>query len=165
MDREAERQKYIALLDTKYGSTNHGKHAYEIVQSFNPKLVVDLDCGRNDFIKHLRTLGIRGIGIDFVFPGDVIGYMHCLPLASNSVDVITCFDALEHLLPEEVDDVLNEMRRVGRHFVFSICTRESKICPNLHPTVRPMSWWMEKISNISDCRKDKYIVGTFKNGN
>ncbi len=87
-------------------------------------------------------------------------------------DVVTSFDALEHLLPEDVDAVLAEMRRVARpraHYVFSICTRPSTTTvagEGLHPTVRPLDWWLERIARVGVASKPKagsrYIVGRFK---
>ena len=76
------------------------------------------------------------------------------------------------LLPEEVDFTLAEMRRVavprGR-FIFSICTRPSTTTvagEGLHPTVRPLDWWLERIARVGVASRPKagsrYIVGRFK---
>jgi len=46
------------------------------------------------------------------------------PLADDCVDVVTAFDSLEHLLPDDVDAVLNEIARIlkpGGTFIASIC--------------------------------------------
>jgi len=172
--REHERGKYAALVGTRYGSSNHGQHAYAIVQGFRPRFVVDFGCGRNLFIRHLRRLGIDGLGVDFAFPeADIVAPMHRVPLSAGIADVVTAFDALEHLLPEEVDEVLDEMRRIavrggGGRFVLSICTRESKTKVNgegLHPTVKPRGWWLERIGRVGtvapSSAKGNYIVGAF----
>jgi hypothetical protein len=81
--REHERRKYVALAKHaggNYGSSNHGRFAYRLVQGFKPRppaFVVDFGCGRNLFIQHLRRLGIDGLGIDFAFPeADVPAPMH-----------------------------------------------------------------------------------------
>jgi SAM-dependent methyltransferase len=170
--REHERGKYAALIGSRYGSSNHGRHAYALVQSFKPRFVVDFGCGRNLFMQHLRRLGIDGLGVDFAFPeADIVAPMHRVPVSAGIADVVTSFDALEHLLPEEVDEVLDEMRRIavteGR-FVFSICTRESKTKVNgegLHPTVKPRGWWLDRIKRVGMVRKGlgapRYIAGVF----
>jgi len=173
--REHERGKYVALMATGYGSTNHGRFAYRLVQGWKPRppaFVVDFGCGRNLFIQHLRRLGIDGLGVDFAFPeADIVAPMHRVPVSASIADVVTSFDALEHLLPEEVDEVLDEMRRiavpVGR-FVFSICTRESTTKVNgegLHPTVRPIKWWLDRIKRVGTVRQGlgapRYIAGVF----
>ena len=172
--REHERKKYLALEGTRYGSSNHGQHAYSLVQGFTPRprFVVDFGCGRNLFIQHLRKLGIDGLGVDFAFPeADMVAPMHRVQLSAGIAEVVTAFDALEHLLPEEVDEVLDEMRRIGvrgGRFVFSICTRGSKTKVNgegLHPTVRSRAWWLERIGRVGTVRQGlgapRYIAGTF----
>ena len=176
--REHERKKYVALAarpaapGTGYGATNHGAAAFPLVQRLKLRFVVDFGCGRNDFIGALRRIGIDGLGIDFAFPeADVPRSMHKTGLLDDVADMVTSFDALEHLLPEDVDAVLAEMRRVARpkaHFVLSICTRPSRTTvagEGLHPTVRPLAWWLERIGRVGTVTEPKaegrYIVGRF----
>ncbi len=172
--REAERAKYVKLAGGRggYGGTNHGRHAYTTVVAWQPRFVVDFGCGNNAFIRELRRRGIDGLGIDFANgEADISAPMHCVPLAGGIADVVTSFDALEHLLPEDVDPVLAEMRRIGRrdsHFVFSIATRPSRITvdgQNLHPTVHPLDWWVERIARVGAVESvgtsGRYITGTW----
>jgi len=127
------------------------------------------------FIREMRRRGVDGLGIDFANEeADIIAPMHAVPLASGIADVVTSFDALEHLLPDDVEAVLAEMQRVavsggGGHFIFSICTRASRITvdgENLHPTVQPIEWWLEHIARVGlilDVRASdgRYITGVF----
>ncbi len=172
--REAERTKYVRLTTERegYGATNHGRHAYATVIEWQPRFVVDFGCGDNAFIRQIRRRGIDGLGIDFANDGaDIVAAMHCVPLAGGIANVVASFDALEHLLPEDVDPVLAEMRRIGRpggHFIFSISTRPSRITvdgENLHPTVRPQDWWVDRISRVgrveSAGARGRYITGTW----
>jgi len=174
--REHERSKYVELAsrpNSSYGTSNHGRDAIPIVKRWKPQLVVDFGCGRNDFVAELRRHGIEGLGVDFAFPeADINKPMHETNLVEGVADVITSFDALEHLLIEDVVPVLTEMRRVARlrsWFCFSICTRPSRITvggENLHPTVRPLSWWVDVIGRVGvvhDTRaSSRYITGRFK---
>ena len=176
--RERERAKYAALAakpGSTYGSTNHGKLAVPIIQKLTPRFVVDFGCGRNDLVRDLRRLGIDGLGVDFAFPdADLVRPMHKTALHAGVADVVTSFDALEHLLPEDVDAVLAEMRRVAKprgYFVFSICTRPSKTTvagEGLHPTVRPLDWWLDRIGRVATVinprAERRFIVGRFKAG-
>jgi len=176
--REHERGKYVALAarpaapGTGYGATNHGHAAIPLILKLKPRFIADFGCGRNDFIGELRRLGTDGLGIDFAFPeADVPRAMHKTGLLDGVADVVTSFDALEHLLPEDVDAVLAEMRRIARprgHFIFSICIRPSKTTvagEGLHPTVRPLAWWLERIGRVGKVTAPKaegrYIVGRF----
>lgn len=174
--QENERLKYEALLSTDYGSMNHGRFTYDLVSSYEPCFVIDFGCGRNNYINHLKTLNIKGIGIDFVFPeANILCPMHKVPIEDNIADVIVAFDSLEHLLTEDVDSVFKEMQRVAKnnaYFIFSICTRKSiktSLGQNLHPTVKPISWWIEKISQYAHVDKERYklmyLTGRFFKNN
>jgi len=170
--RDAERRKYLKLSPKGYGSTNHGRHAYATVIAWQPRFVVDFGSGNNAFIRELRRRGIDGLGLDFANEeADIAAPMHCVPLAAGIADVVTSFDALEHLLPDDVDPVLAEMRRISRaggRFIFSICTRPSRITvdgQNLHPTVQPLDWWIERIARVgvveSAGTSGGYVTGVF----
>lgn len=173
--REHERQKYVKLATQSgnYGGTNHGRYAYAIVIAWQPRFVIDFGCGDNAFIRELRRRGIDGLGIDFANDeADITAPMHRVPLASGIADVVSSFDALEHLLPDDVDPALAEMQRIcrpGGRFIFSICTRPSRITvdgQNLHPTVQPIEWWLERISRVGlvldvGLSAGHYITGVF----
>lgn len=173
--REAERRKYLTLRRRggSYGASNHGRGAIVRVLERGPRFVVDFGCGSNAFVQELRRRGVDGLGVDFADDrADVRAPMHAVPMAEHIADVVTSFDALEHLLPDDVDAVLGEMRRVGRPgaaFVFSISTRPSLNTvdgENLHPTVRPIAWWLERIARVGRVQRtpragDRYIEGTF----
>jgi SAM-dependent methyltransferase len=170
--REAERRKYLALharSGGRYGGSNHGRRAIVSVLLRQPRFVVDFGCGSNAFIRELRRRGADGLGIDFADDrADILAPMHAVPLAAGIADVVTSFDALEHLLPEDVDAALAEMRRIARPgaaFVLSVSTRPSRITAhgeNLHPTVRPRAWWLERIARVGHVgRPGPYIEGVF----
>jgi len=168
--RVREREKYLALTKSStYGATNHGRDAYPLVLNHASRFVVDFGCGRNDFIRGLRRRGVDGLGVDFAFEeADILAPMHRVPIANGVADVVTSFDALEHLLTEDVPLVLDEMRRVSRpggRFVLSIARRPSRITVNgegLHPTVRPLRWWLAEIGRVGKVQSSRpYIEGVF----
>ncbi len=186
--RNREREKYLKLSGRRllllggmrYGASNHGKAALKTVLAWKPMFVVDFGCGNNAFIRSLREEGIEGVGIDFAnAEADLIAPMHDVPLDAGAADLVTCFDALEHLLPDDVDHVLREMQRVAmppdadavdaanRRFIFSISTRKSTIRvggENLHPTVKPRGWWIERISRLAEVTEvsRRYIQGHWR---
>lgn len=170
--RRSEQQAIYAALAAKggtYGSTNHGRNAYPLVMDLlsqvEPKRVIDFGCGRNDFCRRLRAWGISACGIDFAFPeADYREPMHATSCPAKWATVIVSFDALEHCLPEEVDEVIAEMRRVGKGpFVMSIGTRPSIARgvngEDLHPTLKPVAWWLEKLGGGAKVVEHGYIVG------
>ena len=74
-----------------------------------------------------------------------------LPFEDNYFSIVTCFDVLEHLDPDEIDATLAEIARVLRPsglFVGSASCRKAgmtdKFGDNLHRTVRSPNWWIER---------------------
>ena len=79
-----------------------------------PGGVVDLGCGRGEWLALLRTAGVTARGVDanaaFVAAGrargldmelgDALGYLEALP--PDSVDMVTAFHLIEHLDTEEL---------------------------------------------------------------
>ena len=170
--RNKEKAKYVELQAwmPRYGSSNHGQDALGYVVDKKPNLVVDFGCGRNNFIEALKTEGVKGVGVDFVYQeADIVAPMHEIPLEDDSVDFITAFDSLEHLLAEDVGLVLEEMKRIATpqaDFCFSISYEPSNILvhnENLHPTIKSECWWKGKLKTIGDTSSmGKYLIGTFK---
>jgi hypothetical protein len=134
-----------------YGHENCGAGAMAFMRDWQFDSLLDVGCGHNEFVKNFRKVrpAIRAIGVDFACPGaDLIATASALPFADKTFDVLTSFDALEHLEPEEVAPSLAEFARVSRRFCFSICHRASVFLwqgENLHPTVQPEAWWIEQI--------------------
>lgn len=164
--RATERAKYQRLLEDRptYGSSNHGRGAVSFLVAQSPESVLDVGCGGNQFARELRTVhGIRAVGVDFVNPAaDHIMPAHDLDFPVGAFEWVTAFDVLEHLVPDEVDEVLGEMRTVARRFLVSIAHRPSAITvdgANLHPTVQPEDWWLRKMAPASVQKFGRYLWG------
>lgn len=173
--KEHERKKYEGIYsDPKrkgYGHTNHGKVAVPMVATkMATQSVLDVGCGGNEFKKEVLKLNpaIRVVGVDFACPfADVIAPADRLPFGDKEFDVLTAFDMLEHILPEQVDDILNEFARVSHRFMFSISYVPSINTfqgENLHPCVHAENWWIMQImkaggSNIK--KYGNYIMGSW----
>lgn len=149
-----------------YGHSNHGRGAITLTEGATS--ILDVGCGYNEFIKGIKQTNpnIKALGVDFSCPGaDKIVDAKNLPFNDKEWEIITSFDMLEHLLPDEVPVVLREFARVSHKFIFSICYRPSVILwkgHNLHPTVQPESWWINEITkaggkNIK--KHENYLVG------
>ena len=166
-----EREKYEGIYSCgtmpRYGHSNHGAQALPILQSWNPTSLIDIGCGYNEFVIKARRLipGMRATGVDFACPGaDIIADAVTLPFPRKSFDVLTAFDMLEHLLPEQVDTVLAEFARVSDRFIFSINYTPSVNKwkrQTLHPTVREKPWWIERIKAAGGIpsKHGHYITG------
>jgi O-antigen chain-terminating methyltransferase len=88
--------------------------------------VVDLGCGRGEWLALLRAAGVTARGVDantaFVSAGrtrgldmelsDALGYLQALP--PDSVDMVTAFHVIEHLTTEDLLALLEAARGVLR---------------------------------------------------
>ena len=88
--------------------------------------VVDLGCGRGEWLALLRAAGVaaRGVdanaafvaagrarGLDMEF-GDALGYLEALP--PDSIDMVTAFHVIEHLATEDLLALLDAAREALR---------------------------------------------------
>ncbi len=75
-----------------------------------------------------------------------------LPFGDGHFSLVTCFDVLEHLDESDIDATLAEINRTmrpGGTFLCAVSCRkagsEDKFGDNLHRTVEPTDWWIDKI--------------------
>lgn len=109
------------------------------------KTVLDYGAGSSGILA--RDLPIRVPGLT------VISYEPGIPeLAAPPVPApfVLCIDVLEHVEPDHVDAVLDDLKRVTvNHGFFNVATTPAgRILPdgrNAHLTVQPIEWWSEKI--------------------
>jgi hypothetical protein len=150
-----------------YGHSNHGQNALEwLIQRHTS--VLDVGCGHNEFVTAWREIqpGFESVGVDFACPSaDIMAPSTALPFTAHQFSLVTAFDVLEHLPEHEVMPALREMARVARWYCFSIATAPSRILwqgQNLHPTVRPLDWWLERIraaGGTSELGPPGYVYG------
>jgi hypothetical protein len=116
-----------------------GKWAKTLLE-FCTQDILDYGCGN-------RTLE-KALG----FP--IRNYDPAIPELSappEPASLVACTDVLEHVEPECLDAVLDDLRRVTKDTAFLvIATRlASKTLPdgrNAHLIVQPLEWWLEKIN-------------------
>ena len=117
--------------------------------------VLDYGCGQ-------RTLE-RDLG----FP--IRNYDPCIPgldAEPQPADVVVCTDVLEHIEPECLDDVLDDLKRVTRKLgFFVIATRPAnKTLPdgrNAHLIQEDADWWLPKLRSRFDVSQVKQMSGEF----
>jgi len=75
-------------------------------------------------------------------------------MASDYVvaDFGLCADVMEHLPEQIIDDALRNMQSLSKTLYLGICTVEDMfgktIGEQLHLTVRPCEWWLERIGKV-----------------
>ena len=148
-----------------YGHKTHGDIWKVEILSLNPKSWLDVGCGHNHLIREVKKYWHiqDSMGIDFSCPGADENYdLLDMPFEDNRWDFLTAFDVMEHLLPEQVEQGFNEMKRVSERFAFTIsyvkagCIIDGE---NAHATVWKKEKWIdmiEKYGKLYDMSQPNY---------
>lgn len=126
------------------------------VMAHKPKYVLEVGCGEGKLIKLLRDEGIDARGIDILGNGkyapDCCRYGSALniPFPDMYFNVVVSNDFFEHIKEEEVPLVYAEMKRVAPKIIARISLKEK----DNHLTVKPISWWKEKLPGCEFVGKD-----------
>ena len=144
-------------------STFHAPAVKAIIEKYGFKTILDYGCGRMRLRDALKQSGLNV---------EVNGYDPCVPehdKTPDPQDFVCCLDVLEHVEPEYVDAVLDDLKRVTAKLgLFTIATGPAnRLLPdgtNPHRTIRPAQWWLDKLSErfrIVDSVSDKKGLGVW----
>lgn len=127
----------------------------KIIKDTRPKNILDYGCGKQTLARELAKYRI--IGYDPGLPG-----LDDLP---EPADLVVCTDVLEHIEPDCLDDVLDDLQRVTRDNLFVVVFTDlaTQLLPdgrNAHLIVEPNKWWTEKLWE----RFDLFHYAYLKNG-
>lgn len=121
-------------IDPKYidFSYDHKKrfisywHQINEVLKLDPESVLEVGVGHKIFTDYLRKLGKEVITVDKKkkYNPLILGDVRNIPLESNLVDVVACFEVLEHIPFNDFSDVLSELKRLSKsHIIISVPDR------------------------------------------
>jgi hypothetical protein len=117
--------------------------------------ILDYGCGQRTLE---RTLGFAIHNYDPCIPG--------LDAPPQPADVVACTDVLEHVVPECLDDVLDDLARVTRKIGFFVIANRpaKKTLPdgrNAHLIQEPASWWLPRLEKRFVVSQVKEMEGEF----
>jgi ubiquinone/menaquinone biosynthesis C-methylase UbiE len=134
----------------------------ELIKSYSPESLLDVGCGIGVMVRALRKSGINASGVDFSedLPGNfwadsedffVVSDAKKLPYPDGSFDIVFSSDFFEHVPEEEIDQVLSEMKRVGKRVLARVAYEDSLTAQQskYHCTNKPRKWWVEKLQGIT----------------
>ena len=112
---------------------------------------LDVGCGRGEMLdyaeRRLKFASVQGVE---VVPNLIDGVRvvraegHALPFPDKSFDVVTLFDVIEHLLPDDDEAVCRELLRVARQHILLTANNQESTLPDgtqLHINKRPYPEW------------------------
>lgn len=150
--RETEAAQYQELYeDPTYGMSEFREDAIKLALAGRPRgSLLDVGTGRGETLKIAKKFGFEPVrGTETVpalcGPDVTMALLPNLPFADASFDTVTCFEVIEHLLPEDVVPALQEIARAAKDRVLvSVCTApDVRGGVNLHPSARSETEWEE----------------------
>lgn len=179
MDRqEIEREKYQkSYTDHNYKmGLSRMRSAEKCIRHIMSKEIIqshlDVSTGRGEIVDYMRSKNIHSMGTDIVdsllVPSKVIfAWSNSLPFEEDEFDLITCLDAMEHYLPEQTEEIVTELCRVAKKYVyFAISNLPSHhMGENLHINIKSYEKWFELLSKYGEVewiyKKDNSISENF----
>lgn len=157
-----EREKYAEVWrHDDYRVTSPGdrekERAWDAMGCQPGESLIDYGSGTGRATLWFAKKGLNAVGVDHVAAANEsapIVFEACLwslPSALQPSDYTFCCDVMEHIPPERVDAVLDQIaRRTKKGGWFRIATRPDGFGPKLlgeplHLTVQPASWWEKKL--------------------
>jgi len=143
-----EQQAQMHAAPRGYGGANtdgYGAVCMRVIEQHAPVSVLDYGAGKGHLGEYLFSHGFKG----FYRPYDpAIPYWSDTPQPS---DLVCCFDVLEHIEPEYLDNVLADLQRViVQRGCISVHHRlAKKSLPdgrNAHLIIEPPEWWHDKLA-------------------
>ncbi len=137
--RELNAQKHKE--SPKYGS--YGDRLADFVRHMAKELcatsILDYGCGKRQLEK---ALGFAINNYDPAIPG--------CEATPEPADLVVCMDVLEHIEPECLEDVLNDLARVTKEklvLLIDTVPAQKHLADgrNAHQIIEPMRWWLPKV--------------------
>jgi hypothetical protein len=137
--REQNTQLHKTRPDYGIGGCKHVAMIRELAQAMNTRDILDYGCGKRTLED---ALGFEISNYDPAFSE--------ISAAPSPADLVVCTDVLEHIEPECLEAVLDDLARVTRKMIFmTIATRPAKKhLPdgrNAHLIQQDLRWWLPKL--------------------
>lgn len=130
-----------------YGRGGHKfvNHMNTVIAELGAKRVLDYGCGQTDLSKHLKDKTLSFHRYD-----PSIAELNQVP--EGPFDLITCTDVMEHIPPQDIEDVLRHIRQRGDKVFFNISTRPASTIladgRNAHLSVLTAEDWITKVRAV-----------------
>jgi 2-polyprenyl-3-methyl-5-hydroxy-6-metoxy-1,4-benzoquinol methylase len=139
--REANKQLHNDIPEYGTSSKRWGKAVAAIANTFEAKYILDYGCGKGELKWALENSPF------------VKEYDPCIEgkdQTPDPQDMVVCTDVLEHIEPELIDNVLDDLKRVTKKVGFFVIDTAPaiKTLPdgrNAHLIQEGVDWWLPKL--------------------
>lgn len=123
--RASEVARYEAVYqDQKYAlGDRRREHILDHLNRTPRGSLLDVSTGRGEVVRLAADMGFAPVkgteAVPYLCDGETVlnALAHDLPFEDGAFDVVTMFDVMEHLLPEDTSLVCKELKRVARQRV------------------------------------------------
>ncbi len=124
----------------------------KVINTFGVREVLDYGAGKQRLYEVLRGFGGIRHRWDYI-PYEPSDDSCCKP--PKPAEMVTCIDVLEHIEPDHLDAVLDDLQRVTKRLLYATvhCKPAIKVLPdgrNAHLTQQPLRWWLPKLMQRFD---------------
>jgi hypothetical protein len=120
--------------------------------------LLDVGCGPGGQVQLARSMGWRALGIDvditlYRRPGVALCDLCVEPvLLPEPADLVWSVETAEHIPPECVDRYIETLARNAK---VAICMTASQVPMDLHVSVHPVAWWVERVTASGEFTWDR----------
>ena len=153
MNKTTISEEYLKLQQDLHLNPNYGVASLsfapivaDLIKQVNIKSLSDYGAGKKNLLVGLRDSGINHIEY---YPYDPVFPEYGLP---KSAELVCCIDVLEHIEPEKLNSVIQELAEITTNLgFFSIHMGPAgKVLAdgrNAHLIQKPSSWWLPLLTS------------------
>lgn len=142
-----------------YDDFRINEYKVEKILRYKPLNVLDVGCAHGFIVRRLNDAGITAWGVDIskyavankahqnILEGDILD----LPFKDGYFDFVYSSDMLEHVHEDDIEQLIDELCRVGRRGLLEITYEKTPMdIDDTHITMRPCEWWRERVPEQFD---------------
>lgn len=155
IDKERLAKEYVWVHEnttTMSGRTtvNNKDRIKEVIDRVNPVNVLDFGCGKGWQYTRQNMHEYWGIEKPVLYDPYVAKYNKLSGYRNRYFDLVLCVDVMEHILPNEVDNILHSLFFLGNFVYFHIDTKPAiktfSCGTNFHISLHDEDWWINKLN-------------------
>lgn len=157
--------------NTGYGTSGAkwGMHVNRLALDIGAKTILDYGCGKGTLKEKLGRIVFTGLDGPRACPYEILEYDPAVPGKDEHVavaDLVVCGDVLEHIEPDCLYSVLDDIARIAKKAVFFVVATEAaqKILSdgrNAHLIIEKSEWWLPKLAARWHLRDFRDLGGEF----